>query len=194
MEAMASKALAWCGAHWEIVSTILGLLAYAWLNAKNARTAVEKRGGSWLVRMIDAASVATMAGAKNKASAPILGKSIVDAARAEVERQMSEPRETIAPEPAAPDVSGPRKSEPGFIDERVLLGIVAVLVLPALALTGCPMPAPDGCSPGSRRCHEDTPQVCSPGQRWTPADVTCSTVRATCVVRDGIPACLRGEQ
>lgn len=76
----------------------------------------------------------------------------------------------------------------------VIAGTVAVLVLPALALTGCPMPSPDGCSPGSRRCHEDTPQVCSPGQRWTPADVTCSTVRATCVVRDGVPACLRGEQ
>lgn len=76
----------------------------------------------------------------------------------------------------------------------VIAGTVAVLVLPALALTGCPMPAPDGCSPGSRRCHEDTPQVCSPGQRWTPADVTCSTVRATCVVREGVPACLRGEQ
>lgn len=111
MEAFASKALAWCSAHWEIVSSVLGLLAYAWLNAKNARTAVEKRGGSWLVRVIDAASVATMAGAKNKASAPVFGKSIVDAARAEVERQIAEPRETIAPEPAAPDVSGSRSSE-----------------------------------------------------------------------------------
>lgn len=76
----------------------------------------------------------------------------------------------------------------------VIAGIVAVIALPALALSGCPMPAPDGCSPGSRRCHEDTPQVCSPGQRWTPADVTCSTVNATCIVRDGVPACLRGEQ
>jgi len=70
---------------------------------------------------------------------------------------------------------------------------LAVLGL-SLALAGCPMPAPDGCSPGARRCHSDTPQVCSPGQRWTPADVTCSTVNAACVVRDGVPACLRGEQ
>lgn len=69
-----------------------------------------------------------------------------------------------------------------------------LLIVLALALAGCPMPAPDGCSPGARRCHEDTPQVCSPGQRWTPADVTCSTVGAACVVRDGVPACLRGEQ
>lgn len=101
----------------------------------------------------------------------------------------SEPaRETQAPPP--PDASA------GFAELRVLGAIVGSLAVVALAglLAGCPMPAPDGCSPGARRCHEDTPQVCSPGQRWTPADVTCSTVRATCVVRDGVPACLRGEQ
>ena len=71
---------------------------------------------------------------------------------------------------------------------------VALAVVVALALSGCRMPAPNGCTPGARRCHEDTPQVCSPGQRWTPADVTCSTVGASCIVRDGVPACLRGEQ
>lgn len=71
---------------------------------------------------------------------------------------------------------------------------VALAAIVALALSGCRMPAPDGCTPGARRCHEDTPQVCSPGQRWTPADVTCSTVGASCIVRDGVPACLRGEQ
>jgi hypothetical protein len=76
---------------------------------------------------------------------------------------------------------------------RIVAGVV-LLALGVALLSGCPMPAPDGCSPGSRRCHEDTPQVCSPGQRWTPADVTCSTVNAQCVVRDGVPACLRGEQ
>lgn len=74
------------------------------------------------------------------------------------------------------------------------IAVVGAGVLGAALLSGCPMPAPDGCSPGARRCHEDTPQVCSPGQRWTPADVTCSTVNASCVVRDGVPACLRGEQ
>jgi len=71
---------------------------------------------------------------------------------------------------------------------RVLAWLVC-----ALALSGCPMPAPDGCTPLDRRCHQDTPQVCSPGQRWTPADVTCSTVGASCVITDGgTPACLRG--
>lgn len=74
------------------------------------------------------------------------------------------------------------------------IGSIALAAVVALALSGCRMPAPDGCTPGARRCHEDTPQVCSPGQRWTPADVTCSTVGAACIVRDGVPACLRGEQ
>lgn len=77
---------------------------------------------------------------------------------------------------------------------EVAMCVLFVIVGLAVLLTGCRMPAPDGCSPGARRCYEDTPQVCSPGQRWTPADVTCSTVNAACVVRDGVPACLRGEQ
>lgn len=90
----------------------------------------------------------------------------------------------------------PPPSEPGFAERGVIAVIagVVMLALGAALLTGCPMPAADGCSPGARRCHENTPQVCSPGQRWTPADVTCSTVNASCVVRDGVPACLRGEQ
>jgi len=101
-------------------------------------------------------------------------------------------RELLKPEEPPP-------SAPGFAERGVLavvagVALLALLALGASLLSGCPMPAPDGCSPGARRCHEDTPQVCSPGQRWTPADVTCSTVNASCVVRDGVPACLRGEQ
>jgi len=71
------------------------------------------------------------------------------------------------------------------------LVVGAGVVSMAACLAGCRMPAPDGCTPGSRRCHEDTPQVCSPGQRWTPADVRCSTVGSVCVMRAGVPACLR---
>jgi len=98
-------------------------------------------------------------------------------------------RELLKPEESKP-------SEPGFVERGVLAVFagVCVLALGVALLAGCPMPAPDGCSPGARRCHEDTPQVCSPGQRWTPADVTCSTVNASCIVREGVPACLRGEQ
>jgi len=66
------------------------------------------------------------------------------------------------------------------------------LVLLSLVLTGCPMPAPDGCTPRAVRCHGDTPQVCSPGQRWTPADVRCTTVGGHCEIVGGVPACLPG--
>jgi hypothetical protein len=72
------------------------------------------------------------------------------------------------------------------------LALAAFAVVAALVLAGCPMPAPDGCSPGARRCHEDTPQVCSPGQRWTPADVRCATVGGHCEIVGGVPACLPG--
>ncbi len=197
---------AWALAHWDVVLSLLGLLAYAWLNAANARTAIEKRAGSKLLAIIDRIAVLTMKGAANRASAPVLGKSIADGLREQLGTVRDEPlagtgegvqinsdgappirRETQAPPPP---------SEPGFVERSILLvvGGVAALALGVMMLTGCPMPAPDGCSPGSRRCHQDTPQVCSPGQRWTPADVTCSTVNAQCVVRDGVPACLRGEQ
>lgn len=153
---------------------------------------------TWLARFVDLLAARTREGAKNAGwSLPLFGRSIFEAA---IEASMPAPiepaRETIAPEPAAPDVSGPRSSEPGFAERGVLKVIagVAMLALGMALLTGCRMPAPDGCSPGARRCFEDTPQVCSPGQRWTPADVTCSTVSASCVVRDGVPACLRGDQ
>lgn len=76
---------------------------------------------------------------------------------------------------------------------KSLLGTAAVagaLLTGAALLPGCPMPAPDGCTPRDVRCHGGAPQICSPGQRWTPADVVCSNVGAVCVVRDGVPACL----
>jgi len=100
-------------------------------------------------------------------------------------------REATKPEPKDPPPASPGYSEQLLL---LVLGGITLVVFLGAVLTGCPMPAPDGCSPGSRRCHEDTPQVCSPGQRWTPADVTCSTVNAVCEIRRGIPACVRGAQ
>ena len=145
MKEIASKALAWSLAHWDVVLGVLSLLAYAWLNAKNARTEVEKRAGSRIVRAIDRLAVLTMQGAKNKASAPVLGKSIADAARAEIgedfdaikaeidaERERMKPRETQAPPPP---------SEPGYVEPWVLVALV-VAVIAALAA---------GCSGGSLR-------------------------------------------
>ena len=133
----------------------------------------------WLARFVDALAARTRQGAVNGPSSwPIVGRSVFEAA---VAASMPAPEEPPTP------------SAPGFAD-RGVLAVVALASVVALALSGCRMPAPDGCTPGARRCHEDTPQVCSPGQRWTPADVTCSTVGAACIVRDGVPACLRGEQ
>jgi hypothetical protein len=74
--------LTWITAHWEMASSVLTLICYAWLNARNARTAVEKRGGSRMVAIIDRLAVTTMKGAQNKLSAPLLGQSIADEAKA----------------------------------------------------------------------------------------------------------------
>lgn len=44
----------------------------------------------------------------------------------------------------------------------------ALCVLAVLALAGCPLPAPDGCTPRDTRCAPDgVPEVCSSTQRWT---------------------------
>lgn len=104
MNELGSKALAWSLAHWDVVLGLLGLLSYAWLNAKNARTAVEKRAGGGVVAWIDRAAVLTMKGASNKVSAPVLGKSLADAARAELTKEL------VEREHAEPDVSAAQTS------------------------------------------------------------------------------------
>ena len=179
----------WIVAH---PAEVLGAL-YLVLNAVNAAIPVERRKGSLALRVLDRLCVLTQRSAANGASWPVFGRSIAK----EIVTASLGDRETQAPPPPSdPPPSDPPPSEPGFAERGVIAVIagVAMLALGVALLSGCPMPAPDGCSPGARRCHEDTPQVCSPGQRWTPADVTCSTVNASCVVRDGVPACLRGEQ
>ncbi len=70
---------------------------------------------------------------------------------------------------------------------RIALGLfvlaVAALafVLLASVLQGCPMPAPDGCTPRATRCDDKgRPQVCSATQRWTTADRPCGELQAVC--------------
>jgi hypothetical protein len=55
------------------------------------------------------------------------------------------------------------------------------------ALTGCPLPPPDGCTPRDTRCAPDgVPEVCSSTQRWTrgapsepcPSAATCCRTRS----------------
>lgn len=185
MKQLVLSAWAWVVAH---PAESLGAL-YALLNAINAAIPVERRKASVWLRVLDRICFATQRGAINASSWPLAGRSIAkEVAGAVIAEQQPQ---ADATQPQRPSMMPP--SEPGYAEQWVL-GVVALASVVALALSGCRMPAPDGCTPGARRCHEDTPQVCSPGQRWTPADVTCSTVGASCIVRDGVPACLRGEQ
>lgn len=81
---------------------------------------------------------------------PIIGKSVFEAVR---DRNAS---------------SGPKRE--GFARLEVvcfiggILGVLAFLV----SVTGCPMPAPDGCTPMATRCSpQGIPQTCSATQRWS---------------------------
>jgi hypothetical protein len=183
MKQLVLSAWTWVVAHPAESLGALSTLLYLAINVINSRVPVEKREHNGWYKVLDALAIATQKGSESKASWPVVGRSIAKAVASAVIAE----RETQAPPPPPPP------SNPGYA-EQWALGAIALVAVVALALSGCRMPAPDGCTPGARRCHEDTPQVCSPGQRWTPADVTCSTVGASCVVRDGVPACLRGEQ
>lgn len=189
MKALILSAWAWVVAHPAETLGALSTLLYLAINVINSRVPVEKREHNGWYKVLDALAIATQKGSESKASWPVVGRSIAKAVAGAVIAEQQP--QADATQPQRPSMMPP--SEPGYAEQWVL-GVVALASVVALALSGCRMPAPDGCTPGARRCHEDTPQVCSPGQRWTPADVTCSTVGAACIVRDGVPACLRGEQ
>lgn len=66
----------------------------------------------------------------------------------------------------------PKPSEPGFAERGVIAVIagVVMLALGAALLTGCPMPAPDNCTPFATRCSASgIPETCSQSQRWSHA-------------------------
>lgn len=49
-----------------------------------------------------------------------------------------------------------------------VLFVCALCFVAALAVSACPMPQPDGCTPSAQRCSPaGIPQVCSQTQRWT---------------------------
>ena len=65
-----------------------------------------------------------------------------------------------------------KPSEPGFAVRGVLEVIagVVMLALGVTLLTGCPLPAPDGCTPFATRCGPSgIPETCSQSQRWSHA-------------------------
>lgn len=73
-------------------------------------------------------------------------------------------------------------------------GLLALLVLPLLALAACPrLPPPDGCTPAAWRCAGDRPERCSPGRRWTPlGDLPCAATGLVCVELADRARCVAG--
>jgi len=67
-------------------------------------------------------------------------------------------------------------------------GLLALLVLPLLALAACPRvtrepalaPPPHGCDAGATLCHEGAPWRCGPDGEWSQADRRCDRLGAVC--------------
>ncbi len=156
---------AWVLAHPSETLAAVSALLYLALNVINARVPVQKRESSVWYRLLDGLAIATQKGSESKASWPVVGRSIArDAAKVVV----------LKPEPKDPPAS------PGFSEAALMRWIagVALFVLFAAACCGCPMPAPDGCTPFATRCSPSgIPEVCSQSRRWShaPPATACSS-------------------
>ena len=131
---------------------------------------------TFVARLIDRLAVLVRRGAVNGPwSWPLLGYSLFEAVR-------DSARE------AWPAEDKPR-GEGGFVAGPVLRAIATVVILvvgPLLSLPGCPMPAPDGCTPRDTRCSPaGIPEVCSATQRWSHAPPGSS-----CADRGPVVCCL----
>lgn len=128
----------------EVTTALVGALVSI-ATVINARS--KGPASTWFARFVDRLAARTREGAKNAGwSIPLFGRSIFEAA---IEASMPAPiepaRETIAPEPVEPDVSGPRSSEPGFAERGILavIGGIAALALGIALLTGCAATTPN---------------------------------------------------
>ena len=161
---------AWIVAHpAECVALALVVLSLA-------NAALKGKPTSLLGRIVDRLSALTRADAKGTLSWPLIGRSIFEAVTAK-------PEPTAPPAPIEPDgartqamraVDGDDRGVRGFASRAALLDLAALavagaaLAFTATALSGCPLPAPDGCTPRDTRCAPDgVPEVCSQSQRWT---------------------------
>lgn len=151
----------------------------------------------WLARFIDALAARTRQGAVNGPSSwPIIGRSVFDAAVAASMPQPSDSNVGSAPDAGAGlpvqlnrdgtppaqyvsrahvencDCDACKRSAPGFAERGVLAVIAGIcaLALGVALLTGCPLPAPDNCTPFATRCSPSgIPETCSQSQRWSHA-------------------------
>lgn len=161
---------AWLDAHGAYLLALLPALVVAWKAMPAAtRAALEARfpRATGLVRFV-AAVAPDVLGALRIAKHQVIA---------------GEPRDVLfAPRNASPELrasvragtSGvtPEPIEPrrGFARTDVLAwgALAAFAAFTAVALAGCPLPAPDGCTPLATRCSPSgVPQSCSPTQRWT---------------------------
>lgn len=162
----------WCAAHPELV---LGALLFVAANVYNRLQAGPAKAA--LARVIDRLSALNRQGADKPLSLPLIGRSTFDA--------------VVTPPPSQSitttlrDVERGGSGLRGFAKLDALawaLGIGALCFAGAV-LAGCPLPAPDGCTPGDTRCsREGIPQRCSSTQRWwqEPTAQSCSTFGAVC--------------
>lgn len=153
-----------------IVSAILapGALASVlyffanWANRALSRPSDEPGFMGVLDRLLDRICVTTRAGALNRWSVPVLGRSLF----ADVLNAIAD--ETGRHSVVAPPSESPSdRSKGGFIERRFALAIAAVFVVGIAVAASCKLPPPDGCEPYVTRCSPaGVPQLCSGSQRW----------------------------
>lgn len=155
---------AWIMAHPEQVFGAIAAILTAIAAATVANARAKGRPVGWFPRFVDRLAVRTRANATNAGwSWPIIGRSAFEAAI-----------DASAPPSDPPPASG------GFSEVVLMRWIagVSMLVIFAVTCCGCPMPAPDGCTPFATRCSPSgIPETCSQSQRWShaPPATPCSS-------------------
>lgn len=145
-----SALVAWLDAHALQIAAALGAAAAAWKALPQAaRARIEAR-------------FPRVAGAARFVAA--VGPDLLGAVRiARYQIAAGQPRPRAIVPPPLPDLRD--RASGGYAAPAALLFAAAAV---ALALAGCPLPPPDGCTPLATRCSpEGVPQSCSPSQRWT---------------------------
>jgi len=189
--------LAWLDAHWLAIGAVLGALVGVWKAIPAAQREAFERSNPRLVGAVR--TVVRLApdviGAYRTVKYQVIGGEPRPAAAPTVPPRVIAPSLTQTMRAVDPESSG--SSLRGFAKLDALAWALGVGVLCASAalLAGCPLPAPDGCTPRDTRCSPaGIPEVCSASQRWTHGATTpaCSSWGASitcCLARtpyDGV--------